>query len=117
MFSGPSAASKLQNGADRVAVGRAHTCDVKVGASALKCSGANNASQVGEAAFLTPGGFEVNGVNVAIAVGVVDRLVAGGDHACVLSSGALLCWGQNTNGQLGDGSLADSAVPVSPRPF
>jgi len=35
----------------------------------------------------------------------VTRVVAGGDHACVLwSDGRVSCWGRNDSGQLGDGT-------------
>ena len=38
-------------------------------------------------------------------------VTAGGFHACgVTDEGDALCWGYNMNGQLGDGSTADSAT-------
>ncbi len=39
-------------------------------------------------------------------------IATGGDHACSLSAaGAVQCWGGNTSGQLGIGTLVSSAVP------
>jgi alpha-tubulin suppressor-like RCC1 family protein len=39
---------------------------------------------------------------------------AGGDYTCgVTASGAAYCWGSNVFGQLGNGSIADSPVPVA----
>ena len=45
---------------------------------------------------------------------VAAPFIAGGqDHTCaVRSDGAVLCWGLNSWGQLGDGSLNSNASPV-----
>ena len=40
-------------------------------------------------------------------------LGAGGDHSCaVRSDGSVWCWGANESGQLGDGTVTDSDIPV-----
>ena len=40
---------------------------------------------------------------------------AGMAHNCALTAGAqLLCWGQNTDGELGDGTGVNHTTPVSP---
>jgi len=44
----------------------------------------------------------------------VTALSVGRSHQCVvLTDGSVSCWGRNSDGQLGDGSLADSASPVT----
>ena len=54
------------------------------------------------------GTWEVPGISTAIAV------TAGGGHTCaVLADGTVRCWGWNQYGQLGDGTTADSSVPVA----
>jgi hypothetical protein len=40
-------------------------------------------------------------------------IVAGGNHTCILSGGNVWCWGQNSQGQLGDGTRIDRNVPVN----
>jgi alpha-tubulin suppressor-like RCC1 family protein len=43
----------------------------------------------------------------------VTTLAAGEDHSCALvSDGTVQCWGNNENGQLGDGTTTPSPVPV-----
>lgn len=43
----------------------------------------------------------------------VVQLAAGGDHACeLLEDGAVLCWGRNYRGALGDGTDTDRRAPV-----
>lgn len=40
------------------------------------------------------------------------RIASGDQHACRLSSGTILCWGSNSNGQLGEYNVTDfSGVP------
>src|ERR1017187_1303887 len=38
---------------------------------------------------------------------------AGGEHACAIVSGEAYCWGENYNGELGDGTNLNSAVAVA----
>lgn len=42
-----------------------------------------------------------------------DRIAAGGFHSCAVGrSGAVRCWGENSSGQLGDGTVRNRNRPV-----
>jgi alpha-tubulin suppressor-like RCC1 family protein len=42
----------------------------------------------------------------------VTAIAAGTFHSCAIVDGGAACWGYNASGQLGNGSFADSLVPV-----
>jgi alpha-tubulin suppressor-like RCC1 family protein len=43
----------------------------------------------------------------------VASISAGGEHACAIVSGEAYCWGENYNGELGDGANINSGLPVA----
>ncbi len=94
--------------ATRVAVGGNSACAI-TGGGALFCWGDNTFGQLGTG---TTASSSVAVAVPSLASGVVDVSV-GVDYACaVLSNGAVDCWGRNSVGQLGNGSLSASLVPV-----
>ncbi|MCA9573225.1 MAG: hypothetical protein KC656_35560, partial [Myxococcales bacterium] len=75
----------------------------------VKCWGNNASGELGD------GSMTGSPVPVGVAGLSSDVLMisAGDHHACaVTTSGALLCWGANDFGQLGDGTTTNSPVPV-----
>ena len=95
-----------------LAAGSRHTCGVADGR--LFCWGTNILGQLGagdERAHPTP-------VVVALPGGEpVDRVVAGGDSTCALSSTArLYCWGDNRAAQLGLGDFSRRNAPTAVAP-
>ena len=91
-----------------VAAGWAHTC-VLTRAGAVKMLGLQQKWRTGQretADSSTP--VEVSG----LATGVVS-IGTNEDHTCaVTADGAVLCWGLNKFGQLGDGTRISRSVPV-----
>ena len=87
-----------------------HACALLSGGT-VQCWGDNFSGQLGNGGTTdswTP--VTVSGLTNAIALGVGNT----NDHACaVISGGTVKCWGDNTFGQLGNGTLTNSATPVT----
>lgn len=86
-----------------------HSC-VRLADGATKCWGRNNKGQIGDG---TSGNLKsiptlVFGLSTST-VGVA----AGFEHACALVGEAVVCWGDASAGQLGDGSTTGKTKPVA----
>ncbi|HEV8357353.1 MAG TPA: hypothetical protein VGQ17_11365 [Gemmatimonadales bacterium] len=98
-----------------VAAGRAHTCAVAVpipDSTYVHCWGANDQGQLGDSTNAQ------RTAPVAVAGRIsFSAVTAGTDHTCAVATatGTAYCWGDNTSGQLGDGSTTarNSPVPVA----
>jgi alpha-tubulin suppressor-like RCC1 family protein len=87
----------------QVAGGHNHTCALRRSGE-VSCWGSNISGELGDPA---PGNDRPLPV---AAVGVTDaaQVVAGFSHSCArLTSGRVLCWGRNFEGQLGDGTTGN----------
>jgi len=93
---------------DRLFAGYSHTCAVYPGGE-LKCWGWNSHGQLGNGTTTTA----ASAIAVpALTSGVVSG-VGGYRHTCVLMTGGTVkCWGDNSEGQLGDGSKTTRKTPV-----
>ena len=97
----------------QVSSGTSQTCAL-LSSGSLKCWGDNNSGQLGD-------GTNIN-KNVptqvsTLTAGVVQVSSGGGSsagngHTCAIVSGGVKCWGDNSMGQLGTGTITPSNVPV-----
>ena len=95
------------------AAGYGHTCGVTAGGAAY-CWGHNPFGQLGD------GTTSDRTSPVAVVGGLSFAAVSAGgyidfrDHTCgVTTGGAAYCWGDNSVGQLGDGTTTNRATPVA----
>lgn len=93
--------------ASSIDAGDFHSCAISNGG--VKCWGRGSSGQIGNdstANALVP-------VLVSNLTGTVTQVSAGGRHTCArLSNGDVWCWGENSDGQLGNGTFTGSRVPV-----
>ncbi|MEP7198692.1 MAG: RCC1 repeat-containing protein, partial [Chloroflexota bacterium] len=105
----PVSVSALVTPIVAVAAGDVHTCALTNVGGAL-CWGANGHGQLGDGT-LTP---HSTPASVSGLVTPLVAIVAGDVHSCALTNaGAVLCWGDNTFGQLGDSTNLTRTTPVN----
>jgi len=76
----------------------------------LWCWGENAQGQVGDG---TQGGTKPSPVQVTVLGTGVAGVAAAREHTCARKSdGTLWCWGRNSSGRLGNGTMTDSLRPV-----
>lgn len=91
------------------ALGQNFTCAI-ISWGRVKCWGENTHGQLGNGAKAD----QSTPVMTILPAVTVHQIAAGDGHACALTlAGSVLCWGDNTYGQLGDGGTTESAVPVT----
>ena len=100
-------------GVQSISSGEKHTCAAKSDGT-VWCWGENSKGKLGDGSTIdssTP--VQVVGVGGAGVLSGIQSVGVGLSHSCaVASGGAVYCWGDNGEGQLGDNTTADSSVPV-----
>ncbi len=102
----PTAVNGLSSGVVAMYAGDDHTCALNT-SNALFCWGGNTYGQLGDGStthkLSPPASANFSGVSTA---------ALGGQHTCVIKSGAVECAGNNAYGQLGNGTTTDASTPV-----
>ena len=99
----------LSSGVTKVITGQWFACALKSDQT-VWCWGDNTAGQLGNDPAAHPTSstpFQVAGLSL------ITSMAAGQDHACALNqNGSVSCWGNNGQGQLGNGSQTTTFSPV-----
>jgi alpha-tubulin suppressor-like RCC1 family protein len=98
----------------QISAGAAHAC-VLDRAGAAFCWGYDGTGALGDGSTDyssdVPVAVDTSGV---LAGKALSRIAAGYNHTCATDrTGAVYCWGDNSRGELGDGSTVSSSVPVA----
>jgi alpha-tubulin suppressor-like RCC1 family protein len=92
-----------------ISAGGYHTCAL-LSDGTVKCWGRNDRGELGDGKVVS---YESTPVTV-IGLSNVIEISTGVAHTCaLLNDGTVKCWGNNADGQLGDGTTTPSSVPVT----
>ena len=99
---------------DAVAVAASNGCTcAALSSGATQCWGVNKVGELGNGTTTDSAvPVTVTGISNAITV-VCGTDIDGYNHTCaLLRDGAIECWGDNSHGELGNGTTTNSPVPV-----
>jgi alpha-tubulin suppressor-like RCC1 family protein len=106
----PVVVAGLSPGVLALAAGENHACAITAGGGVVCWGHNNNHGQLGNDS--TTDSFVPVAVK-GLSSGVL-ALAAAADHTCAVTAvGGVVCWGDNSSGQLGDGSTKDRHLPVA----
>ncbi len=92
-----------------IAAGNSSTCAL-LSNGTVRCWGSNSEGQLGDGTTT----LRTSPVSVSNLGGTAVALAGGSNHICVrLSNNTMRCWGNNANGQLGDGTTTSRRTPVT----
>jgi alpha-tubulin suppressor-like RCC1 family protein len=100
----------LASGVSVIAAGQNHTCAIIETSGSVTCWGLNAEGELGDGTTISPRSTPVDVVGLDSGMTALD---GGGFHTCAVTEAAgVKCWGQNDDGQLGDGTTTNRTSPV-----
>jgi hypothetical protein len=104
----PTNVDTLHNGVAAISLGFDSGCALTTGGG-VKCWGYNGNGQLGDGTrSLRKTPVDVFGLSSGVAA-----ISAGWDHTCaLLNTGGVMCWGNNSHGEVGNGTHTDALKPV-----
>ncbi|HTR53198.1 MAG TPA: hypothetical protein VMJ10_21030 [Kofleriaceae bacterium] len=110
-MSGTPANYQVAGAWSAVAVGGYTTCAINSSTAKVNCWGEGDSGQIGNNA--TNDTATPQAVLLAGGLGAPQQIAVGYDFACAITApGALSCWGNNSCGELGDGTGTNQSSPV-----
>jgi alpha-tubulin suppressor-like RCC1 family protein len=92
-----------------IAVGTYHSCALQ-STGDIVCWGSGSSGQLGNGSMAS----SIAPASPLTIAGGVKAITAGGAHTCAIKTNdEVVCWGYNAQGQLGDGTNANSLTPVT----
>jgi alpha-tubulin suppressor-like RCC1 family protein len=92
-----------------IAVGTYHSCALQ-STGDIRCWGNGGSGQLGNGSTAS----SIAPASPLTIAGGVKAITAGGAHTCAIKTNdEVVCWGYNAQGQLGDGTNANSLTPVT----
>ncbi|HTL35794.1 MAG TPA: hypothetical protein VL326_21840, partial [Kofleriaceae bacterium] len=104
----PVTVSGISAGAQGIAAGVNSTCALVDGAAS--CWGWNRSGQIGDGDLIES---HVPAAVTGLSSGVDSVDTSWGEHACANQGGTVMCWGSNSNGQLGNGTTVTAKTPIA----
>ena len=96
---------------DAITAGTDHSCAVLEGAA--YCWGNNDTGELGDLTTTSRGVATAVDTTGVLGERTVSAVSSGDNHTCAVADGGVYCWGENEDGELGNGTQTDSSTPVA----